>query len=191
MCGKVCPSGRLTDTIANSIEDYPSSKSFGERNFTFYNEDIYVGYRYFETFAKNKVVYPFGYGLSYTAFDIKKISAEKTGSGFEFKIKVTNTGGYTGRQTVGIYLEKPCEPLGEPALVLIAFGKTGDLESGGSETLSLYAEDYFLCSYDDEGVTGYKNSYVINKGEFVFYMGENVRDVKKILSYYNEKNRPL
>lgn len=186
LCGKVCPSGKLTDTIANSIDDYPSSKNFGDKDFTFYKEDIYVGYRYFETFAKNKVVYPFGYGLSYTTFDIKKTGAKKTDSGFEFKIKVTNTGRYTGRQTVEIYLEKPCEPLGEPALVLTAFKKTGDLKPGESETVTLISDDYALCSYDDEGVTGYKNCYVINKGEFAFYMGENVRDVKKILTYYNE-----
>ncbi len=186
LCGKVCPSGRLTDTIANSIEDYPSDENFGDKDFTFYKEDIYVGYRYFETFAKNKVVYPFGYGLSYTAFDYEAVSAEKTDSGFEFKINVSNTGKYTGRETVGIYLEKPCRPLGEPTLVLIAFGKTGNLNPGKSETLTLCAEDYALCSYDDEGVTGYKNCYVINEGEFVFYMGGNVRDVKKILAFYNE-----
>ena len=71
LTGKVCACGKLTDTIAQSIEDYPSTENFGDPSKNYYKEDIYVGYRYFETFAKDKVLYPFGYGLSYTSFGIK------------------------------------------------------------------------------------------------------------------------
>ena len=71
LTGRVNPSGRLTDTIAKSIEDYPSTKNFGNNEKNYYEEDIYLGYRYFETFAKEKVIYPFGYGLSYTSFEIE------------------------------------------------------------------------------------------------------------------------
>ena len=108
--GKISPSGRLTDTIAYNIEDYPSHKYFGDKVRNFYSEDIYVGYRYFETFAKDKVRYPFGYGLSYTEFSIepqdfatttKAVSAVHKNAesivsvpAARFKTKVTNTGNF-------------------------------------------------------------------------------------------------
>lgn len=77
LSGDVNPSGRLSDTIAKDISDYPSSKNFGNKDFNLYQEDIYVGYRYFETFAPDKVLHPFGFGLSYTDFEIEPYSVTK------------------------------------------------------------------------------------------------------------------
>lgn len=123
LCGNVNPSGRLTDTIARNYYDYPSSAQFGNKKTNEYTEDIFVGYRYFESFAKEKVLYPFGFGLSYTDFDIKCDKAEANGNGFEFEFTVTNTGDLAGKETVELYLNKPCGKLGNPKRELVGFAK--------------------------------------------------------------------
>ena len=179
LCGKVSPSGRLTDTIAKSYEDFPCATHFGEKKANEYYEDIYVGYRYFETFAPEKVLYPFGYGLSYTNFHV---DVQKDGE-LSFLATVTNTGSHCGANSLLLYVEKPCGKLGNPARELIAFGKTRVLQPGEKETLSLCFTPYQLSSYDDSGITGYKSCYVLQEGEYHFYLGGDVRSAEIVGSY--------
>jgi beta-glucosidase len=173
--GTISPSGKLTDTIAYNIEDYPSHANFGDENQLFYAEDIYVGYRYFETFAKDKVIYPFGYGLSYTHFNkelVEKIEDEKE---IKFTIKVSNTGAYSGKEVVQLYCGPPQGKLGKPARNLAGFAKTNTLKPGESEIVTVTCSKYYLASYDDSGVTGYPHSYVLEAGDYNFYLGDDVR----------------
>ena len=118
LCGDVNPSGKLTDTFAQTLEDYPSSEGFHESlDYVNYEEDVYVGYRYFESFpqAKAKVIYPFGYGLSYTEFEIctKNISVEN--DQVRVKAEVTNLGLRPGKEVVQVYYSAPQGKLGKPA----------------------------------------------------------------------------
>ena len=179
LLGKETPSGRLTDTVALTYEDYPSAGHFGDKKFNEYFEDIYVGYRYFETFAPEKVRYPFGYGLSYTTFEK---TAQTTGP-FSWNITVTNTGTYSGKETVLIFLQKPCGALGNPARELMAFAKTKQLAPGESQTLSLSANREQLASFDDAGLTGHKDAYVLQKGSYRFYLGGDVRSAQPLSTY--------
>ena len=172
LCGKVNPSGRLTDTIANNYADYPSSANFGQKDRNEYFEDIYVGYRYFETFAKDKVLYPFGHGLSYTTFDMQVTQL----SSLVFRASVTNTGSCPGKETVMLFAQKPCGKLGNPARELVAFRKTRLLAPGETEELLLNVSRYQLSSYDDAGWTGHKSCYVLQGGTYRFYCGKTVRD---------------
>lgn len=183
--GDICPSGRLTDTIAYSIEDYPSTRNYGDAKRNLYAEDIYVGYRYFSTFAPEKVLYPFGYGLSYTAFVIK---AEVQGdlavcgkegadsSGILVRIQIKNTGNYPGKETVQVYCEAPQGKLGKAARALCGFAKTKTLQPGEAQELTVAVPTAYIASYDDGGVTGHKSCFVLEAGEYGFYVGENVRD---------------
>ncbi|MBE6835133.1 MAG: beta-glucosidase [Ruminococcaceae bacterium] len=185
--GKVSPCGKLVDTIAKSYEDYPSSKNFGGRNFNFYEEDIYVGYRYFETFAKDRVVYPFGFGLTYTDFEYSDIKVENIDGGFDISVTVKNTGSFAAKEAAQVYLEKPCGKLGNPSRILVAFAKTKELKPGESETLTMFVSDYELTSYDDCGLTGFESAYVVEQGEYKFYVGKNVRDAEIAFTYYQDK----
>ena len=136
LSGKISPCGKLVDTIAKTYEDYPSSANFGGHNFNFYKEDIYVGYRYFETFAKNRVAYPFGFGLSYTEFEYSGIEVNHCEDGFDISVTVKNTGAFPAKEAAQVYLEKPCAKLGNPSRVLAAFAKTKTLNPGESSTCS-------------------------------------------------------
>ena len=171
LCGRVNPSGRLSDTVAVSYEDYPSGDHFGQKDRNEYFEDIYVGYRYFETFAPEKVLYPFGHGLSYTTFDI----ACRQLSDLSFQASVTNTGHLPGKETVMLFVQKPCGKLGNPARELVAFAKTKLLAPGESQELTLTATRYQMASYDDAGATGHRSCYVLQEGTYRFYLGTNVR----------------
>lgn len=119
----------------------------------FYTEDIYVGYRYFETFAKDKVKYPFGFGLSYTKFQTEILGISVQGMAVTAVAKVTNVGGVSGRETVQLYLEAPQGKLGKPLRQLTAFAKTEELKPGETEELLLKTELTEYASYDDSGVT--------------------------------------
>ena len=187
LCGKATPSGRLTDTVAKKYEDYPSASHFGGKERNEYWEDIYVGYRWFETFGKDKVLYPFGYGLSYTAFEKKWEPAGE----LTWTVTVTNTGAYPGKETALLYLQKPCGALGNPARELAAFGKTKLLRPGESQTLTLSVKRQQLASFDDAGLTGNKNCYVLQKGVYKFYLGGDVRGAEKIGNYTVEADTVL
>lgn len=191
LCGKVNPCGRLTDTIAKNYEDYPSSANFGKLEYNFYEEDIYVGYRYFETFNKDAVVYPFGYGLSYTDFDVKFESAEQTEENVTVKCTVKNTGNLAGKEVVQVYVSKPCGRLGNPAKELVAFGKTKVLAPDESETREICVPVERFWSYDDNGASGFAFSYVMEKGEYALCVGKNVREAEKVWSYYQDETKEM
>lgn len=186
LCGKVTPSGKLTDTIAINYEDYPSADCFGNPKFNYYVEDIYVGYRYFETFAKGRVLYPFGFGLSYTSFDISLDNVEQDENALTVKCTVKNTGEHKGKEVVQAYVKKPCGKLGNPARELIGFAKTKELAPNESEALEIVISLESFYSYDDNNVTGFGFSYVLQEGEYSLYLGNSVRDAKKVWSYYQE-----
>ena len=180
--GKVNPSGRLTDTIARRYEDYPSSAHFGGKAFNAYAEDIYVGYRYFETFAKKKALYPFGFGLSYTQFAMRA-QAQREGDKISVSVEVKNTGDIAGREVVQCYLTLPCGVLGNPAKVLATFAKTGLLKPGQSEMLKLRVDLADFASYDDAGATGNKSCRVLQAGVYGVEVGANVRDTERVLEF--------
>ena len=182
LCGRANPSGRLTDTIARRYEDQPSADHFGAREKNVYWEDIYVGYRYFETFGREKVLYPFGHGLSYTTFDIHTEQIAP----LSFRASVTNTGSCSGRETVMLFVSKPQGHLGNPARELVAFGKTRELAPGESETLELTATRYQLASYDET-----RSAYLLLAGTADFYCGYDVRSAQKVGEFVSEKNRLL
>ncbi len=175
LCGNVNPCGKLTDTIARYYEDYPSSQNFGGKEFNNYSEDIYVGYRYFETFAKNKVLYPFGFGLSYTTFSFENLKFEVNGNKIHIEVKITNTGNVKGKEVAELYVKAPCGKLGKPSKSLIQFEKTKLLDKNESQVISFDIDKYEFSSYDDEGKTGYKSSYVLEDGEYIFFVGNSVR----------------
>lgn len=179
LSGDVCPSGRLSDTIAGDIEDYPSTKNYGDAVRNFYAEDIYVGYRYFSTFAPEKVIYPFGFGLSYTDFDIRAEVAGNLTDGITVHARVTNMGGYAGKEVIQVYCQAPQGLLGKASRVLCGFAKTENLSSGESQELRIEIPIAYIASYDDSGVTGHKSCFVLEPGEYAFYVGENVRDAHR------------
>lgn len=176
LMGRVNPCGRLTDTIADDLKDYPSEGHFGGEDYNLYVEDIYVGYRYFETFAKNKVLYPFGYGLSYTSFDIRCRNLREDGQRVLFDITVENTGDMAGKEVVQVYVAPPQGKLGKPVRNLVAFAKTKVLKPGETQEMILTISKEQLASYDDSGVSGHRFCYVMEPGDYAFYIGENVRD---------------
>ncbi len=178
LSGKVTPSGRLTDTIARNIEDYPSTVNYGDDKLNFYAEDIYVGYRYFETFAKEKVLYPFGFGMSYTSFERKLKKLEETKNRVDVLVEVTNTGKYTGKEVVQVYCEAPQGRLGKPSRVLCGFIKTQSLSPEESVVVKISCPKYLFSSYDDSGVTGHRYSYVLEAGSYSIYIGGDVRQAE-------------
>jgi beta-glucosidase len=181
LCGDTMPSGHLTDSIAFRYEDYPSSANFLGKKFNNYAEDIYVGYRYFRTFNRSAVQYPFGFGLAYTTFRIRAEAPRQVGETVEIDVKVTNTGSqYSGREVAQVYCSAPQGVLGKPARVLAAFAKTKELAPSESQTIKLSFSLAELASFDDSGATGHKSAWVLEAGDYVFYVGDNVCDTKEI-----------
>jgi beta-glucosidase len=180
LTGKVNPCGRLTDTIAYDIKDYPSMEDFGGTESLIYNEDIYVGYRYFETAAKDRVMYPFGYGLSYTEFETKLLSFMADHENVIVQVKVINIGDTAGKEVVQLYVSAPSGLLGKPARTLEAFAKSVVLKPGEIQTLTFSFPKKQLASYDDSGITGHKSCYVIEAGEYIVYVGTNVRSAVQV-----------
>lgn len=185
LVGDVSPSGKLTDTIAYDIKDYPAYDNFGGEERNFYAEDIYVGYRYFETFAKDKVRYPFGYGLSYTDF---KIGVKHASLDFEkgvanICVKVTNTGKRLGKEVVQVYGEMPQGRLGKPSRVLIDFAKTKELVPGLSDELKFEIPLDRMASFDDSGATGHRNCYVLEAGDYTIHVGNSIRNTTECLFF--------
>ena len=192
LCGLANPSGKLADTFAKKLSDYPSSEGFHESvDYVDYTDDIYVGYRYFETLAgaAEKVNYPFGYGLSYTTFDWQILSAVMAGGEIAVTLRVTNTGDYAGKEVFQLYVEAPQGKLGKAKRSLAAFQKTRLLEPGQEQTLVLRVKPEDMASYDDLGKVA-KSAYVLEKGEYRFHVGTSVRDtVETEFRYTLEEDR--
>lgn len=183
LTGKVCPSGRLSDTIAAQMSDYPADPYFGGLEQNLYVEDIYVGYRYFESAAKSKVLYPFGFGLSYTTFSMEAGGFSYAENQVSFVMKVTNTGSVAGKEVVQVYAKAPLGKLGKPARVLIDFKKTKELMPGECETLTFAIPTSVFASYNEVSTAGMPVGWVLEAGEYTIYAGGNVRDAYAVSSF--------
>lgn len=179
--GDYNPSGRLNDTIAYSMEDYPANECFGSfkysganEHYVEYLEGIYVGYRYFETFAKDKVQFPFGYGLSYTQFEKQALSFTENDGKIEVCVKVTNTGSSSGKDVAQVYYSAPYTSGGieKSAICLAGYAKTALLAPGESETLTIEFDVDDMASYD------YKNreAWIVEEGVYKIIVAENARE---------------
>ena len=175
LTGKVTPCGRLTDSVAYRYEDYPSSADFGDENANHYTEDIFVGYRYFETFAPHAVQFPFGYGLSYTSFALTDACAGQCADAVHVSLRVQNTGSRAGKEVVQVYYEAPQGVLGKASRCLAAFAKTSLLQPGEAETIALSFPLADMASYDETGAAGHKSAWVLEAGEYKIFAGADVR----------------
>lgn len=183
LSGKRYPSGHLQDTLADRIEDYPSTANFAQHiDHVDYEEDIFVGYRYFETFAPEKAVYPYGFGLGYTTFDIACESTSFQKQTVRLTAVVKNTGNRPGKEVVQVYLAAPQGKLGKAAKVLTAFQKTKELLPGETCKLELQFNLYDFASFDDTGAIC-RSAFVLEAGEYVVYLGNNVRDCQRALEF--------
>ncbi len=203
LTGKVNPSGHLTATWPVSVSDDPSTKNFPQDpvfynltdkfeggylkgvNFSNHEEDIYVGYRYYDTFNR-RVAYPFGYGMSYTTFAFSKLTAKKSGDNVIVNVTVKNTGSTEGKQVAQVYVAAPKGNLQKPAKELKGFAKTSLLKPGQSETLTMTIPVRDLASFDEAG-----SQWVADAGTYTFFVGDNVEDIKEKvtlqLGAYTEK----
>lgn len=180
--GTVDPSGHLTDTWASKYSYYPASATFGanDGNTTTepYNEGVYVGYRYFDSFYKKidaadpagVVDYPFGYGLSYATFDVKTQNVQADAGSVSVRIKVTNTGSRSGKQVAEVYFSAPRTGVDKPYQELAGYGKTDELAPGQSQTLTISFRTDQLASYDPA-----KSAYVLEAGEYAIRVGDSSR----------------
>ncbi len=182
LMGLTNPSGKLPDTFAQKLMDYPSTEHFHDSfDYVDYSEDIYVGYRYFETLkgAGEKVVYPFGYGLSYTDFCLETTDIWEDDDKINLFVKVTNIGKVPGKEVVQVYYEAPQGKLQKPFRNLVAYEKTRELKAGESATLSFEFDKALMASFDDFGKVE-KSAWVLEKGEYKFYVGTSVRDALEL-----------
>lgn len=193
LCGIGNPSGKLSDTFAKRLQDYPSTYNFHESEaYVDYTDDIYVGYRYFETIpgAAEKVNYPFGFGLSYTNFNWSVASAEEKDGIIKVTVNVTNTGEVEGKEVIQIYASAPQGLLGKPAKSLAAFHKTRMLKPGETQVINLEFAVDTMASYDDLGKVQ-KSAYVLEGGDYAFYVGTSVHDVEKLRFIYTLKENKV
>lgn len=188
--GRESPSGKLPDTWALDYYDYPSAQNFinfapddkvpGEKEkgvHLYYEEDIYVGYRYFDTFRK-PVQYPFGFGLSYTEFSWQVESVKAGEDGIQIHAAVKNTGAHSGKEVIQMYVGAPDGKLEKPARVLTAFEKTELLQPGQEQRLTLCAEAMSFASFDEE-----TSSYVLEAGEYIVYLGNSLESAEKVAAF--------
>ena len=186
LAGEGNPSGKLSDTFARELNDYPSTYNFHEsEKYVEYTDDIYVGYRYFETIpgAKEKVNYPFGFGLSYTQFALGESQISIEEDQIRCMVFVTNTGDMAGKEVVQAYYGAPQGKLGKAARVLCAFAKTRLLQPGETQLITLCWKIADMASYDDCGKVC-KSAYVLEQGEYRFYIGTSVRDAVENATVY-------
>lgn len=182
LVGDVNPSGKTVDTYARKISDYPSYANFSQNQlYANYEEDIYVGYRYFETFKQEAVDFPFGFGLSYTSFSISDTQYNEADGKITVSVKVTNTGNKAGKEVVELYFSAPQKGTGDAKLSkaareLCGFAKTKLLSPGQSETVSVSFDVDTMASYDDLGVTSHRSAYVLEAGDYTVHVGNSVRN---------------
>ncbi|MBR6900034.1 MAG: glycoside hydrolase family 3 C-terminal domain-containing protein [Bacteroidales bacterium] len=191
LTGKVNPSGKLTMTWPIAAADHPSTQNFPGNldyysykdmvgngspipghHYTNHEEDIYVGYRFFDTFGRS-VAYPFGYGLSYTTFEYGKATVNQKGEQIEVSVTIKNTGNRPGKEVAQVYVAAPKGTLEKPAKELKAFGKTRELQPGESQTLRMTLQLRDLASFDES-----QSAWVVDAGTYTFMVGANVCDIK-------------
>jgi len=178
LVGDDAPSGKLVDTCAATLADYPSTAGFHEsEDYVKYTEDIFVGYRYFETLPgkKNAVVYPFGFGLTYTTFKISDIFVSAGEKRIFVSADVKNTGTRAGKEVVQVYYSAPGGKITKEKISLAAFAKTPTIEPGKTATVTMYFDIADMARYDDAGDIK-KNAYVLEAGEYKIMVGTSVRD---------------
>ena len=192
LTGRVCPSGKLTMTWPVAAADHPSTKNYPGNvdfysyqsakgngypvsgyDYTNHEEDIYVGYRFFDTFGRD-VAYPFGYGLSYTTFEYSKPAVSQKGDNIEVSVQVKNTGSVAGKEVVQVYVSAPQGSMEKPAKELKAFGKTAELKPGQSETLRMTLQRRDLASFDEN-----QSAWVVDAGNYTFHIGASVADIRQ------------
>ena len=164
LLGKKTPSGKLATTWI-SWPEYPELFEFGDADDTRYREGIYVGYRYFNT-VNAKVLFPFGYGLSYTDFSVRNTGAELEGGRLTVGFEVENTGDYSGKEVVQLYVSKPSVKLDQPLAVLAGWAKTDKLAPKKSSRVTITVDMAEIASFDTEN-----SSYILEKGDYVFKYG--------------------
>ena len=177
--GDVNPSGKLVDTIAKTLDDYPSTARFYESDeYAIYDEDVFVGYRYFETIPskKERVYFPFGFGLSYTKFEFSNIKSIINKGKVTVEVTVNNVGKYSGKEVVQLYYKAPSGKITKPSINLCAFQKTRLIAPLSSQTIKLSFNINDMASFDDTGVIC-KSSWVLEKGKYELYIGNCVRNV--------------
>lgn len=178
LSGKVNFSGRLADTIPLRYEDIPFGGEFsylnGDVKNEYYREGIYVGYRYYDSFGK-AVRYPFGFGLSYTNFEIKAEKPALEGTEWSVSVRVTNTGSCSGREVVQAYACLPRQGLPKEYQRLVAFTKTPELACGESCTVTLRGNVRDLASYDEAG-----SRWVLEQGDYLLQVGKNSRELTPV-----------
>lgn len=172
------PSAKLADTFAAELRDYPfAERFFDSETYLDYTEDIYVGYRYFETIpgAKDQVVYPFGFGLSYTRFALLDPKVQ----GLSLMVTVRNEGDVAGREVVQAYFGAPQGKLGKPARQLLGYRKTRLLQPGEEEQVRIPFRVEDMASYDDLGKVR-KSAWLLEAGEYQLYLGTDVRSAARV-----------
>lgn len=191
LTGKVNPSGKLTMTWPVSATDHPSTKNFPQEmdNYTFrealgwgaqipghdytnHEEDIYVGYRYFDSFNKN-VAYPFGYGLSYTTFEYSKPAVKVNGNKITVQVTIKNSGKTAGKEIAQVYVAAPKGTIEKPQHELKGFAKTRELRPGESQTLTIQMEKRDLASFDEAN-----SRWLTEAGTYTFEIGASSRDIR-------------
>ncbi len=181
LMGLAVPSGKLTDTLAADLDDYPGCEHFYDSDdYVDYTEDIYVGYRYFETIsgAGDRVVYPFGFGLSYTRFSLTQEEILFHDEEAEARVLVTNEGDFPGREVVQVYYSAPQGKLGKPARELAGYRKTRLLAPGEAERVTVRFPLNQMASYDDLGKVR-KSAWILEAGEYRFLIGTSVRNARE------------
>ena len=181
LAGLYFPCGKLPDTWAADLEDYPGCADFYESDkYVNYTEDIFVGYRYFETIpgAAGKVVYPFGFGLGYTRFSLSGEKVVISGEEAEASVLVTNTGDFPGREVVQVYYSAPQGMLSRPARELAGYRKTRLLQPGESEQVTVRFPLAQMAGYDDLGKVA-RSAWILESGAYRFFIGTSIRDVKQ------------
>ena len=194
LAGRTNPSGRLAETIAANVADYPTDRGWREsRWYVPYEEGIFVGYRYFETIpgAKSKVVYPFGHGLGYSSFSVRTQEAETDGDRVALRVEVANDGQRPGRHSVLCYTSCQGGAADHPAIELRAFAKTRLLAPGESQTISLAFDKRDLAFFDDDEASPTCGSWVLDKGRYTVLVGGSVRETTPAAAFDVPEQRVL
>lgn len=173
LLGKQNPSGKLTTTWS-AWEDYANIGTFGDHNDTYYNEGVYVGYRYFDSVGK-KALFPFGYGLSYTNFKTKAEHVTLDGSRVSVKASVTNAGDVAGKETVQVYVSAPAVKLDKPYQELAGFAKTDLIAPGQTRQVDVFFDMQDLASYDEN-----QEAFILEPGLYIIRLGNSSVDTQVI-----------